>query len=65
MGKKKIFTSDAWADFVAGITALKAKIDGKADVLHNHNNEYYTESEIDSKLANKSQVQFITWEADD
>ena len=35
MGKKKIFTSDAWSDFIAGITALKDKIDGKADE-HDH-----------------------------
>ena len=35
MGKKKIFTSDAWENFIAGIAALKDKIDGKADE-HTH-----------------------------
>lgn len=36
MGKKKIFTSETWADFVAGLTALKAKIDSKSDDGHTH-----------------------------
>ena len=37
----------------------------KADLIHNHNDIYYTKNEIDDKLDNKSQVQIITWEADD
>lgn len=47
-----------------------------ATTEHNHNDIYYTESEIDSKIAvmqsyidelvaNKTQVQIMTWEADD
>lgn len=37
----------------------------KADLIHNHNDIYYKKNEIDDKLDNKSQVQIITWEADD
>ena len=45
--------------------ALDLAIDGKADSVHNHNDTYYTKTEIDSSLEQKSQVQIITWEADD
>lgn len=38
---------------------------GKADKIHTHDDLYYTESEINNLIAQKSQVQIITWEADD
>jgi hypothetical protein len=34
--------------------ALDLAVDGKADINHNHDDLYYTESEIDSKLSGKS-----------
>lgn len=45
--------------------ALELAIDGKADSSHNHNSLYYTKEESDTSLAQKSQVQIITWEDDD
>lgn len=45
--------------------ALELSIDGKADASHNHNNDYYTKTEIDNSIAKKTQVQIITWEAND
>ena len=40
-----------------------------ASKTHNHDDRYYTESEVNELIANavatKSAVQFITWEADD
>ena len=38
---------------------------GKSDTDHTHDDLYYTESEIDSMLSQKAQVQMITWEAND
>jgi hypothetical protein len=34
----------------ADITALKTSVSGKADTEHNHDDKYYTESEIDEKI---------------
>ena len=45
------------AEFEAVATAMNAldlAIDGKADASHNHDDKYYTETEIDTKLASKS-----------
>lgn len=80
------------------IEALEVVASGKADAVHDHDDRYYTETEIDGKVstintsiatslneaksysdtnlntakayadnavAQKTQVQFITWEADD
>jgi hypothetical protein len=45
--------------------ALDLAIDGKADIVHNHDDVYYTQVEIDTALSQKAQVQIITWGADD
>ena len=54
------------------IYATLEDIENKSDIGHTHNDIYYTESEIDEKIdvintsvAQKSQVQIITWEEDD
>lgn len=36
------------------ISSLQTAVSGKADTNHNHDDKYYTESEIDSKLDTKS-----------
>ena len=37
-----------------GIVALEQAIDGKADSAHDHNSLYYTQTQVDTKLASKS-----------
>lgn len=57
---------DAEFDAIAtAMGALETAIDGKANASHNHDNVYYTQAQLDELLSNKSQVQFVTWEADD
>lgn len=45
--------------------ALDLAIDGKADASHSHDEIYYTKSQVNTAVAQKSQVQIITWEVDD
>lgn len=46
---------DAEFDAIAtAMEALETAIDGKSDSSHNHDDRYYTESEIDTKLSTKS-----------
>ena len=47
------------------IDALEEIAISKADKNHNHDDLYYTKAEIDNISSQKSQVQIITWEADD
>lgn len=57
---------DAEFDAISqALNIYEQMIDGKADVVHDHNNLYYTKEEVDVSLSQKSQVQFITWEDDD
>jgi len=50
----------AWGDFTKlsdiSNAALKTAVDGKSSTGHNHDDRYYTETEIDSKLNGKSNV---------
>ena len=41
------------------VDALEAAIGGKADAEHDHDDRYYTEAEIDSKLETKADVSAI------
>ena len=55
-------------EFEAMATALEVlelAIDDKADAPHNHDDIYYTKTEIDNISSKKSQVQIITWEDND
>lgn len=47
------------------MNALESSLDTKSDTTHNHNDIYYTKTEADESLSQKSQVQIITWGADD
>ena len=38
---------------------------GAATASHNHNDNYYTETEIDNMMSGKSLVQIVTWGDDD
>ena len=46
---------DSHNHVMANIDGLQAAIDGKAASSHNHNDLYYTESEVDSKLSGAEQ----------
>ena len=52
-------------DGYATETYVNDAVANKADKTHTHNDVYYTKAETDTALSNKSQVQIITWEADD
>ncbi len=41
---------EEFAQMNADIAALKTSVSGKADTEHNHDDKYYTESEIDEKI---------------
>ena len=57
---------DAEFDAIAdAMGALETTIDSKADSVHNHDDIYYTQTQSDELLSNKSQVQIITWGSDD
>ena len=45
--------------------ALELAIDNKSDSDHNHDDIYYTKTQIGEVLSQKTQVQIITWEDDD
>jgi hypothetical protein len=61
--------ADALGDDPNFATTMATELGKKATKVeletHNHNDVYYTETEIDNMLAQKSQVQIITWGADD
>ena len=44
---------------------LNATVDSKSDADHIHDDLYYVKDETNELLSQKSQVQIITWEADD
>lgn len=59
-------TLDAEFDAIASsMNALELTVDSKSDASHTHDDKYYTETEVDEFLSNKSQVQIITWEEND
>ena len=47
------------------VTSLQLSLNEKSDASHTHDDRYYTETEVDSKIAQKTQVQIVTWEDDD
>lgn len=42
------------SDIIEGINNLQAEMANKSDVSHNHDDRYYTETEINSKLSDKA-----------
>lgn len=52
-------------EIAVSMRALGLALDGKSDASHNHDDIYYTKTEIDNISSQKSQVQIITWGADD
>jgi hypothetical protein len=47
------------------MNVLETTIDSKSNSSHTHNDIYYTKTQINNALAQKSQVQIITWEDGD
>ena len=64
-----IATKDDIASVQSDISALEVAVDGKANqatTLSGYGiTDAYTKSDVDTAVAQKTQVQFITWEADD
>lgn len=57
MAQKKMITLSKLETFLDGLKSLfatKTEVGNKADVSHNHDSRYYTESEIDSKITSLS-----------
>lgn len=47
-------TPTAHSHTISNVTGLQGALDGKASTTHNHDNRYYTESEVDTALAGKA-----------
>lgn len=64
-----IATKDDIASVQSDISALEVAVDGKANqatTLSGYGiTDAYTKSDVDTAVAQKTQVQFITWEAED
>ena len=58
-------TLQSFLDNLKNTFATKTALDAKADTTHNHNDTYYTQTQVDTALSQKAQVQIITWEAND
>ena len=52
--KPSTYTPSAHNHAIADVTGLQAALDGKAASSHTHDDRYYTETEIDTKLAGKA-----------
>ena len=52
--KPSTYTPSAHNHTIADVTGLQAALDGKAASSHTHDDRYYTESEMDTKLAGKA-----------
>lgn len=59
MAQKKYITLSKLGTF---LTSLRENF---APLLHSHDELYYTKPEVDDNLSQKTQIQLITWEADD
>ena len=54
--KPSTYTPSAHTHTIAQITNLQSTLDGKSNNGHTHDDRYYTESEMDAKLAGKANV---------
>lgn len=59
MAQKKYITLSKLGIF---LTSLRENF---APLLHDHDELYYTRTETDDVLSQKTQIQLITWEVDD
>ena len=61
--------TSAHEDIRTSIDNLSSEIDNKlnnkADSTHDHNDVYYTKAYVDDAVSHRTQVQIITWGADD
>lgn len=53
-GKPSTFAPSSHTHTIANVTGLQAALDGKSNNGHTHDDRYYTESEMDTKLAGKA-----------
>lgn len=58
-------TLQSFLDNLKNTFATKTELSAKANATHNHNDTYYTQTQVDTALSQKAQVQIITWEAND
>lgn len=53
-GKPSTFAPSSHTHTIANVTGLQAALDGKSNNGHTHDDRYYTESEMNAKLADKA-----------
>lgn len=56
---------DGHTHAISDVSGLQSALDAKSPSSHNHDSVYYTQAQIDEALSQKTQVQIITWGADD
>lgn len=55
-GKPSTFAPSSHTHTIANVTGLQAALDGKSNNGHTHDDRYYTETEMDTKLSGKANV---------
>ena len=55
-GKPSTFTPSSHTHTIANVTGLQAELDGKSNNGHTHDDRYYTETEMDTKLSGKANI---------
>lgn len=55
-GKPSTFAPSSHTHTIANVTGLQAALDGKSNNGHTHDDRYYTETEMDTKLSGKANI---------